>query len=204
MAKPRVRRAHHTWARAATWLETAEKWLASDGADDAPPFSLNPLPQIRTIADLAQAANLARARFRCTAKEIGRAQSQPWDKLQTAKYGEPTWFRGEPDRDPSWLLQPEVFRPDLYPKDSQAEHTPEKFMLLDFRAQAGMRHHNCPGLDALPLWMAFARHWGLPTRLLDWSTSIMVAAWFATNQENELRGENDQLLRDIVQLRPKG
>lgn len=43
-------------------------------------------------------------------------------------------------------------------------------------------------------WLAFAQHVGVPTRLLDLSTSAMVAAYFALEKERDEKNEEDRVI----------
>jgi hypothetical protein len=78
----------------------------------------------------------------------------------------------------AWKLSAEVFRtgPDGMPYE-------EVTLIRSFMAHAESRTHRCPANDDLVGWLMFARHYGLPTRLLDWSHSPLVALFFAA-QEN--------------------
>jgi hypothetical protein len=79
------------------------------------------------------------------------------------------WFRGH--RSESWVLLPQVRR----------RHTPqqERYLSHEFRARAGLRHTSRLTYGDIPNWLALMQHYGLPTRLLDWSQSALVAAFFA-------------------------
>jgi hypothetical protein len=79
------------------------------------------------------------------------------------------WFRGQSDE--SWSLEPGVFRQkDTYDEGSAAWH----FMLT-----ATEERSRC-STDFE--WLCLMQHYGLPTRLLDWTQSALVALFFACEE----------------------
>lgn len=80
------------------------------------------------------------------------------------------WFRGQPKQ--SFDLLPGLYRPHL-----ARYHFHEPSLFGHFKTLAAPYANPRPADDWE--WCFLAQHFGLPTRLLDWSQSLVAAAYFA-------------------------
>src|SRR5437764_765572 len=89
--------------------------------------------------------------------------------------GEVKWYRGHTNY--KWTLTPSVAR--------RREHLENELtMLKRFRQDAGPRLRDRPSDDWE--WLFLAQHFGVPTRLLDWTENPLVGLWFAVAQDDDV------------------
>lgn len=89
-------------------------------------------------------------------------------------------FRGH--RNASWQLRPRIERGcDLGTTLTETEG----HLFTEFRSKAHLYTEHLPPLEDTLSWMGVMQHYGIPTRLLDWSYSAYVALFFAFETAGE-------------------
>jgi len=83
--------------------------------------------------------------------------------------GRMLWWRGHSRI--SWKLHPSIYHKGLAKN--------ETYMAVQFRNQARVRHRDVPDIHDGTSWLFLMQHYGLPTRLLDWTDSPLIALHFS-------------------------
>ena len=91
---------------------------------------------------------------------------------------QPLWFRGHADA--SWKLTPKLYRAEFVGSD-------ENEIRHEFKSRALQLIQGRIPEDKWE-WYFLMQHYGVPTRLLDWTENALIAVYFAVSEH---RGETD-------------
>ncbi len=93
-----------------------------------------------------------------------------------AQHGHRLWYRGEEQAD--LTLVPSIQR-------SQKRLDAERYITNEFYIRAKQILAAAPEKHNYASWVSLMQHYGLPTRMLDWSDSALTAIFFATETYRE-------------------
>ncbi len=112
--------------------------------------------------------------------------------------GSRIWWRGQSKL---YSLIPSAFRCSPRHSSDRAFRVAEQKALLTFQQGAPAIYDKCPDADDYPRWLSLAQHYGLPTRLLDWTRSAIYGLWFAVQDVTRDPDDDDGALWALDPLR---
>jgi hypothetical protein len=99
-----------------------------------------------------------------------------------------SWFRGHSK--PCGELTPGIFRQKYEDEFYRAFRSEAEFSVIeDFKRKAPALISKLPESEDHISWLFLMQHYGAPTRLLDWSKSVLVGLYFAVNHHHSEDGE---------------
>lgn len=107
-------------------------------------------------------------------------------KLKELYGKQPIWFRGQENS--QWNLIPSIQRGKLAVK--------ETFITNDFYIYVRQIEDCTPEKTNYAAWMSLMQHYGLPTRILDWTSSPLIACYFALEKNREK--DNDSCIWVLI------
>jgi len=100
-------------------------------------------------------------------------------------YDQDVWYRGQSNFE--WKLNPGIFR--------YSDEVSELTLMTRFKQSASLLINTNPKDDFE--WMFLMQHYGVPTRLLDWTESPLVALYFAVSGNDKETDSSLWMLKPI-------
>jgi hypothetical protein len=127
---------------------------------------MNEWGEIRSVADVIK--KLDSARF----KRFRTSVVPDYRRATDYKYPFGIWFRGHSDA--KWRLTPGILREQN--RRVRKVYTEETSMFHHFQLRVSEHRHTYQNTFE---WLCLMQHYDMPTRLLDWTESVLVALFFA-------------------------